>query len=91
MHDIVSNCITVSDCKTILILHIFHTFAYFTVRLSETISPAIYMYGSRDLRVGLKRMRQCCIPKKTQPRNTIGVCLLNKATASQPTTTKTEI
>ena len=46
----------VTNCHTLFVLHVTHTFAYLSLRLAETISPVIYMNGSEDLRNGFKQI-----------------------------------
>jgi len=40
----------VLDCSMLVKFHVAHTIAYGTLRLSETVNPAIYLVGSITLR-----------------------------------------
>ena len=56
LHDLIMSSISIqaSDCRKFFVLHITHTMVYLTLRLSETINPIIYIYGSQALRKGFK-------------------------------------
>ena len=56
LHDLIMNYISInaSDCLKFFVLHVTHTVVYLTLRLSETINPIIYIYGSQALRKGFK-------------------------------------
>ena len=58
LHDQIMHYISikVSDCLKFFVLHVTHTMVYLTLRLSETINPIIYMYGSQVLTQGFKEM-----------------------------------
>jgi len=53
--------INASDCLKFFVLHITHTIVYLTLRLSETINPIIYIYGSQALRKKFK-LRCAIVP-----------------------------
>ena len=75
----------ITNCATILKIHITRTYALISVRLSEALNPLIYMLGCRKLRNEIRKV----LGMKVHRQNRLKLNLTHKMHIKTVTSAKT--